>query len=88
MEETGLVVKSIHSLGYMTPDSGVVAARVHLYLADDCTQTPNAEGELGIKGLTFFPVSEFESMLMASEIQDSFTMSAWCRYRMMKALNA
>lgn len=80
MEETGLAVKQISSLGYMTPDSGVLAGRVHLYLAEQCTQTGLSEGEMGLKELRFFSILEFEHMVQNSEIQDSFTLAAWCRY--------
>ncbi len=85
MEETGLTVNEISSLGFMTPDSGVLAGRVHLYLAEQCVQTGHKEGELGIRAFTFFSIAEFECMLQLSEIQDSFTLAAWCRYRLLKA---
>lgn len=87
MEETGLMVNKISSLGLMTPDSGVLAGRVHLYLAEQCIQTGNGEGELGLKEFTFFSVPEFEHMLNTSEIQDSFTLAAWCRYLLARNAN-
>jgi len=31
MEETGLKVSNVESLGYITPDAGVIAGRVHLF---------------------------------------------------------
>jgi ADP-ribose pyrophosphatase len=88
MEETGLHVGHLTSLGLMTPDSGVLAGRVHLYLAEDCTQTNLNEGELGIKQLKFFPITEFQDMVLTSKIQDSFTLSAWCRYFLLRELHA
>lgn len=84
LEETGLGVGKVTSLGLMTPDSGVLAGRVHLYLAEECTQTNVSEGELGLKQLKFFTVAEFQDMVLTSKIQDSFTLSAWCRYLLRK----
>ena len=49
LEETGLTVESrfFSSLGYITPDSGVLAARVHLFLAEACYETHQIQRELG-----------------------------------------
>lgn len=84
MEETGLNVEQVTSLGLMTPDTGVLAGRVHLYLAEQCMQTNLSEGELGLQQLAFFTIDEFENMIITSEIQDSFTLSAWCRYLLLR----
>ncbi len=80
MEETGLAADKITALGLMTPDSGVLAGRVHLYLVEQCTETGLGEGELGLESFSFFSIPDFERMLRTSEIQDSFTLAAWCRY--------
>lgn len=85
MEETGLTTGELSELGYMTPDSGIVAARVHLYLADNCAKTDRAVGEVGLRELQFFSISEFQKMVRSSEIQDSFTLSAWCKYVLTRA---
>lgn len=81
-EEAGLVAASIASLGFITPDSGVLAARVELFLARDCSILACQQAEIGLRELCFFSVAEFEEMILRSEIQDTFTLAAWCRVRL------
>lgn len=81
-EEAGLVAGSIASLGFITPDSGVLAARVELFLARDCSIVACKQAEIGLRELTFFSVAEFEQMILRSEIQDTFTIAAWCHVRL------
>jgi 8-oxo-dGTP pyrophosphatase MutT (NUDIX family) len=83
LEETGLRVAqdALISLGYLTPDSGLIAARVHLFLAQECVYFERTESELGLRELRLFSVQEFERMIDCSEIQDAFTLAAWCRHR-------
>lgn len=80
MEETGLIVKSVESLGLITPDAGVLAGRVHLYLANGGVKGLGREGEIGLREFRWFSRNEFETMVVNSEIQDSFTLSAWCKF--------
>lgn len=85
-EETGLLADPgcIFSMGYITPDTGILAARVHLFLADDCYAKRQIKNELGLREFRFFPVDEFEMMINRSEIQDTFTLAAWCKYQLLK----
>jgi len=83
MEETGLEFRDAVSMGYITPDSGVLAARVHLYLAKGAPSEGSRLGEIGLREFKWFDVEEFERMVIQSEIQDSFTLSAWCKYRLL-----
>ena len=84
LEETGLTVKAEYfsSLGYITPDSGILAARVHLFLAESCYTTQPIQRELGLREFHLFPFREFEEMIGRSEIQDTFTLAAWCKYQL------
>jgi 8-oxo-dGTP pyrophosphatase MutT (NUDIX family) len=86
LEETGLTVESrfFSSLGYITPDSGVLAARVHLFLAEACHTTQQIQPELGFREFRCFPILELEEMIKRSEIQDTFTLAAWCKYRLLQ----
>lgn len=86
MEETGLASTDVVSLGYMTPDSGIVAARVHLYLVQSGDVVARHHGEMGLREFRLFPIVEFERMIRDSEIQDSFTLAAWCRYRVSRGV--
>jgi ADP-ribose pyrophosphatase YjhB (NUDIX family) len=79
-EETGLKVSNVESLGFITPDAGIIAGRVHLFLAVNCEQTGTQTNELGLKEFSYFSVEEFERMVENSVIQDTFTLAAWCRY--------
>lgn len=84
LEETGLTVElsSFYSLGYIAPDTGVLAARVHLFLAEACYSSQRIQHELGLMEFRFFSFLELEEMIMRSEIQDTFTLAAWCKYRL------
>jgi ADP-ribose pyrophosphatase len=86
LEETGLTVESqdFFSMGYITPDSGVLAARVHLFLVKAGQSNHAIQRELGLREFRFFPVDEFEKMINRSEIQDTFTLAAWCKYQLLK----
>lgn len=82
LEETGLAVApgGLTSLGYITPDSGILAARVHLYLAAECVHSVSKVSELGLRELRLFSIADLKRMIGSSEIQDTFTLAAWCRY--------
>jgi 8-oxo-dGTP pyrophosphatase MutT (NUDIX family) len=84
LEETGLVgdPRSFSSLGFITPDSGVLAARVHLYVVEAKGQTSQREHELGLREFRFFDFQEVENMIERSVVQDTFTLAAWCKYRL------
>lgn len=86
-EETGLVASNIIPLGYITPDSGVLSARVQLFAAIDCVPTSIVEREIGLKDFQFFDHDVFENMINASLVQDTFTIAAWCKYKMWQQNN-
>lgn len=90
LEETGLVAESnrFFSMGYITPDSGVLAARVHLFVAESCNAVQEIQRELGISEFRFFPLWEFEEMIKRSEVQDTFTLAALCKYQLLKKLDS
>jgi 8-oxo-dGTP pyrophosphatase MutT (NUDIX family) len=82
LEESGLVADNarLSSLGFITPDSGVIAARVELFVAETGEIKKPREGELGISEFRVFPIPVLENMIRNSEVQDTFTLAAWCRY--------
>lgn len=79
-EEAGVVVQSVQSLGLITPDAGVLAGRVHLFVALCERSAGKATPELGLREFRWFKRQDFLEMLKNSVVQDSFTLSAWCRY--------
>jgi len=82
VEETGIKAVGIKSLGYITPDAGVLAARVELFVAEPCKLAHDADLEFGLAELKLFSLNEFEAMIRSSQIQDTFTLSAWCKYQL------
>lgn len=84
-EEAGLRFDAVESMGYITPDSGVLSARVHLYLARGAMGNSKQVAEIGLREFRLFEIEEFERMINKSEVQDSFTLSAWCKYRLFPA---
>jgi ADP-ribose pyrophosphatase len=84
LEETGLNADRLADLGYIMSDAGVVAGRIHLYLAESSSQVSAQTPEAGLREFCWVPMAKFESMLADSTIQDSFTLSAWCRYLISK----
>lgn len=86
LEETGLVADParIASLGFIAPDSGIIAARVELFAAEGGKVEKRGGGELGVREFRFFPFEVFERMIMDSGVQDTFTLAAWCRYQLLR----
>ncbi len=82
VEEGGISCETLASLGYITPDSGILAARVHLFVASGRHAVAAASGEIGLREFRLFPQEKFEEMIRDSSIQDTFTLAAWCRYRL------
>ena len=83
LEETGLAVDPTQftSLGFITPDAGVIAARVQLFVAKGCYISNPISSELGLMGFQFFSFIEFQYMIRNSIIQDAFTITAWYKYQ-------
>jgi ADP-ribose pyrophosphatase len=83
-EETGLDCKpeAIRSLAFITPDGGILAARVQLFAAMECAkQREYAPAEIGHRELRFFNIQEVEGMILRSELQDPSTIIAFFMYR-------
>ena len=85
-EETGLVVdtKNIYSLGFVSPDSGVIAAKVKLFAVEIGSLKNEITYELGLEKFSFFDIFEVKEMIRSSEIHDSFTISAMFKFLLLK----
>lgn len=82
-EETGLYCKEedIMPLGYMTPDAGILAARIQLFVVNQCQwQVSYVANEIGHRSLRLFEDAEVASMAEESIIQDPCTLIAYYRY--------
>lgn len=85
-EETGINVYAgdLISLGYITPDAGVIGARVHLFAAETGNLSKIRDHEIGLGQFTFFSIENVGKMIASSEIQDSFTIAAYFKYLQLK----
>ena len=84
-EETGLTCDpdQFRSLGLITPDAGVLAARVHVYAALRCIRIrPYAPREFGHREFCLFSSVALDELINRSEIQDPCTLIA--RYKLMQ----
>lgn len=87
LEETGLNCNktSMRSLGFITPDAGILDARIHLFLAMDCViKQPFVSNEMGHLEFRFFTSEEMDEMIANSEIQDPSTIIAFYKFTRLK----
>jgi len=76
-EEVGLRVSvaNLASAGLMTPEAGIIAARVALFIARDCAPVRDfAADEMGHSAFVWFNLEEALAMAKSSEIQDPSTL--------------
>jgi ADP-ribose pyrophosphatase YjhB (NUDIX family) len=82
-EETGLActLGEMKSLGFVTPDPGILAARVQVYVAMRCerrrTYSPE---ELGHREFRLFNLAEIADLISRSEIQDPCTLISYYKH--------
>jgi len=82
-EETGLNadVSSCTSLGFITPDAGVLRARMEVFVAVDVKLVGKVERELGLIDFIFFTFRQFKEMVISSQVEDGITLAAWAKFR-------
>jgi ADP-ribose pyrophosphatase len=83
-EETGLacVDGDLESLGYLTPEPGILAARVHLFVATRCSSIrPFSADELGHKEFRLLDPIAVASLINTSEIEDPCTLVTCLKYK-------
>jgi ADP-ribose pyrophosphatase len=82
-EETGLSCDpdEFKYLGLVTPDAGILAARVEIYVALRSRRIrPYASVELGHREFRLFERADIGDLISRSEIQDPCTVIAYYRY--------
>jgi ADP-ribose pyrophosphatase len=85
-EETGLSCADadLESLGIIAPEPGILAARVHLFVALRCRVVrPFSGGEFGHKEFRWFVPEQISALQQAGEIQDPCTLIAYFQYQAM-----
>jgi len=76
-EEAGLTVavEDLVDAGRMTPEAGILAARVALFIARDCREKRAfVADEFGHADFVWFPLDEALTLARSSEIQDPSTL--------------
>jgi 8-oxo-dGTP pyrophosphatase MutT (NUDIX family) len=82
-EETGLSCdqNQLESLGFVTPDTGILAARIHLFAAKGCVQSSAfVPGEIGHQEFRLFDKKAIKNMISNSMIQDPCTLIGYHTY--------
>jgi len=82
-EETGLSCADddLESLGYLAPEPGILAARVHLFVATRCsTSKPFLAHELGHREFRLFDPTEIIVLMDSTEIEDPCTLVACLKH--------
>ncbi|MBI3556946.1 MAG: NUDIX hydrolase [Deltaproteobacteria bacterium] len=83
-EEMSMTCQKTHlrRVGYVTPEPGLMASRVALYVADGCVRLAgNRVPELGHSELRYFARAEIDVLIEKGEVQDPFTLVAYLRWR-------
>lgn len=75
VEEIGIVEPEIIDIGSVHPDTGASNVHTRLYLAR-LTGVGHVESNEGIDELRILTIEEFDAMLRADEVTDSFTLAA------------
>lgn len=83
IEETGLRCREpLEPMGAILPESGVLRARIALFLARHCRcDKPFEQAEAGHRRLLLLDPDEMNRLVELSEIQDPATLIAWYRGR-------
>lgn len=84
-EETGLVAKSIRSLGRFYATCGYSNEIIRLYLATGLTYVGAEPDEDEFLEIKYFSVDELYEKCLSGEIEDSKTLVAILKYRALKA---
>jgi ADP-ribose pyrophosphatase YjhB (NUDIX family) len=82
-EETGLSCNlgEFKPLGFVTPDAGILAARVQVYAALRCvTARVFKPAEFGHQQFCWFDTATIREKVLQSEIQDPCTIAAYYRF--------
>ncbi|OGQ05851.1 MAG: hypothetical protein A2W61_06590 [Deltaproteobacteria bacterium RIFCSPLOWO2_01_44_7] len=83
-EETGLGCdyKHLKHIGYATPDSGILAARITLFVASKCFSKRKFEvNEIGHSDFKFFTISEIDQLIQDGQIEESISLVLYYYYR-------
>ena len=78
LEELGARPDSLVSLGQMTPDAGILASVVHLFMAQYPVTVDATQDTAEVATVRWTPVPDLLAAIAAGEVTDGFTLSAVC----------
>lgn len=76
-EELGVTKSQLRVLGYVTPDSGLLATRAAVVLARIEAMAEIHEDQEEVEAQLWVTPDRLGSMIRSGEIEDGFTLSAW-----------
>jgi 8-oxo-dGTP pyrophosphatase MutT (NUDIX family) len=76
-EELGTEATTIKIIGYITPDSGLMASRVAVVLADAVSDREAPVDDLEVEEVRWVTTGELSRMLLDGAVEDSFTLAAF-----------
>ncbi len=76
-EEAGAAAESIRILGTITPDSGLLSARVAVVLAEVTTPPVPHTDTAEVSDVRWVTPEELRTMIGAGQLEDAFTLAAW-----------
>lgn len=76
-EELGSEATSINVIGYVTPDSGLLASRVAVVLADTVSDRETPIDGLEVAEARWVRAEELRRMIQSGAIEDGFTLAAF-----------
>ena len=81
-EELGVAARDQRVLGYLTPDSGLLAARVAVVLAEVDAESVTPEDTLEVEAIEWVDVITMRDRLRSGAIEDGFTLAAWALFEL------
>jgi len=75
-EELGVAEARVRLLGHVTPDSGLLANRVAVVLAEVGEPQAGRTDEREVAGVRWMPPDDLDAQVAAGEIEDGFTLAA------------
>jgi 8-oxo-dGTP pyrophosphatase MutT (NUDIX family) len=79
-EETGANATSIQRLGVITPNSGILADEVSIYAVTVADRDTVPVDTVEVNALEWVSLEELDQRIRAGEIDDGFTLAAWCLF--------
>jgi 8-oxo-dGTP pyrophosphatase MutT (NUDIX family) len=77
MEELGLEALSVSVLGFITPDSGLLASKVAVVWVEVATNVGAPRDTVEVEAVRWVTQIELTNLIEGGHIEDAFTLAAW-----------